>query len=77
MQHFKCIKRYKVNIQCAISMTLKTFTLSLSHFILIVTLLYYIMVFMCVSVVNVQIASILSDEERLFFLNKCMKNKTV
>ncbi len=39
-----------------------------------VTLLYYIMVFMCVSVVNVQISSILSDEKRLSFLNKCMKH---
>ncbi len=51
--------------------------ISLSHFILIVTLLYYIKLIMCVSAVNVQISSILSDEERFSFLNKCMKHKTV
>ncbi len=40
-------------------------------------LLFYIILFMCVSAVNVQISRILSDEERLSFLNKCMKHKTV
>ncbi len=69
----KRIKRYKANIQCEISMSLKTFTWSLFHFILIVTLLYYIKLIMCVSAVNVQISTILSDEERFSFLNEWLK----